>query len=236
MRKTLLIAACALAASVISSQAQVYSQNIVGYVNLPLNGGYNLIENPLSTGATNGLNEIFPNVQDGDTFLKFNGVGYDQVLYSPFWQGIYGQPTPWLDANTFTSVPIPTFAPGTGFFYYNAGASNTVTLTGSVKMASTNGLSGAYNMVGSVLPVGGSVTNVIWNLQPNDGDVYLTYNGSGYAQVLYSPFWQSIYSQPTPWLDPNTFTTVPAPSLSVGQGFFYYNSVSTNSWVQILSQ
>ena len=34
MKKTLLIAAAALAASVISSQAQVYSQNIVGYANV----------------------------------------------------------------------------------------------------------------------------------------------------------------------------------------------------------
>ena len=32
MRKTLLIAAAALAGSIISSQAQVYSQNVVGYL------------------------------------------------------------------------------------------------------------------------------------------------------------------------------------------------------------
>ncbi len=34
MKKTLLIAAAALVAGVISSEAQVYSANIVGYVNV----------------------------------------------------------------------------------------------------------------------------------------------------------------------------------------------------------
>src|ERR1700744_2623354 len=56
--KTLLIAAAALAAGVISSEAQVYSQNIVGYINLPLSPGYTLIGNQLSTDLTGTNNTV----------------------------------------------------------------------------------------------------------------------------------------------------------------------------------
>jgi hypothetical protein len=232
MRKTLLIAAAALAAGVISSQAQVYSQNIVGYVNTPLPSGYNLIENPLTTGVSNGVNEVFANINDGDVFVFWNGAGYNQVEYSPFWQSIYGFPTPWWDPVNTVSAAIPTIVPGEAFFYYNSGSSNTVTLVGTVIQASTNGLTAGYNMVGAILPVGGSVTNAAWNLTPADGDIYVTWTGAGYNQVEYSPFWQSIYGFPTPWWDPvNTVSAAP-PVITVGQGFFYYNSASTNIWVQ----
>ena len=62
MRKTLLIAAAALASSVISSQAGVYSQNIVGYVNVPtINPAYDYaLSVPFTIGASNGANEVFP--------------------------------------------------------------------------------------------------------------------------------------------------------------------------------
>ncbi len=61
MKKTLLIAAAALAASLIPSQAQVYSQNIVGYVNtaIPGGGALTLVANPIQTvvgGVTNDGN------------------------------------------------------------------------------------------------------------------------------------------------------------------------------------
>jgi hypothetical protein len=59
MKKTLLIAAAALAAGVISTQAQVYSQNVVGYVNQPVPANsYQIIASDMMNGsdsnATNG--------------------------------------------------------------------------------------------------------------------------------------------------------------------------------------
>src|ERR1700733_540872 len=60
--KTLLIAAAALAAGVMSSQAQgVYSQNIVGYVNLSISNGFNLVNIPLDldgTGTNNAVSTV----------------------------------------------------------------------------------------------------------------------------------------------------------------------------------
>ncbi len=61
MRIKALLCAAALAAGAVSSMAQsnVYSLNIVGYVNVPLVTGFNLIANPLDNG-TNDLASLFP--------------------------------------------------------------------------------------------------------------------------------------------------------------------------------
>ena len=59
MKKTLLMAAAALAAGIITSQAQpVYSQNIVGYVNQTFVSGYVNVANPLDNGGGNSLTNI----------------------------------------------------------------------------------------------------------------------------------------------------------------------------------
>jgi len=82
--KTLLIAAAALAATVTASQAQtVYSQNVVGYVNVTVtNGTTGLFANQLDTGS-NTLNNV---LQTGLVSLKttveeWNGVTYNQYTY-----------------------------------------------------------------------------------------------------------------------------------------------------------
>jgi hypothetical protein len=57
--KTLLIAAAALVAGIVSSEAQVYSANIVGYVNVSGNANqFALIANPLDNGTNTGNDEL----------------------------------------------------------------------------------------------------------------------------------------------------------------------------------
>src|SRR6267378_4268086 len=71
MRTKTLLCAAALAAGVVSSMAQsnVYSLNVVGYVNKPFkNGLYTLVSNPLN-GTNNTLNTILPNAPN---FSKIN--------------------------------------------------------------------------------------------------------------------------------------------------------------------
>jgi hypothetical protein len=76
--KTPLLAAAALfTAGYTSIQAQVYSQNVVGYANVvtPGNGGNNyLISVPFAMGVSNGANEIWPNgaLPDGSQILLWN--------------------------------------------------------------------------------------------------------------------------------------------------------------------
>ena len=83
--KTLLIAAAALAAVVTSSQAQstVYSQNVVGYVNLTAtNHVFAFIGNQLDTGS-NTINNVLQSglVSQNTELLLWNGAGYSTLIY-----------------------------------------------------------------------------------------------------------------------------------------------------------
>src|SRR5262245_29284845 len=75
--KSLVIAAAALTAGLLSASAQapVYSQNVVGYVNvvLPGSGAYSLISNPLNA-PTNDLKNLLVALPNGQaTVLNWTG-------------------------------------------------------------------------------------------------------------------------------------------------------------------
>src|ERR1035437_5593742 len=134
MKKTLLMAAAALAAGIITSQAQVYSQNIVGYVNLLLsNGVFSLVSPALSndtTGTNNTISSVFTTPAIGDTVYVFNGTGYDFLQYTV--QGS-GHPVVYV-TNWFNGLTVAAnypLNPGESVFYLPA-TNETVTLVGTV--------------------------------------------------------------------------------------------------------
>jgi hypothetical protein len=111
MRKTLLIAGAALAASIISSQAQtVYSQNIVGYINQTIPAGkYQIVGSQLINGSdlaqTNG---------------DINATLGNGLISSPV-PITLANPT--QDPNLSTNTQILVYVPGSGlvnYFYFNA--------------------------------------------------------------------------------------------------------------------
>src|SRR5437899_2710664 len=81
MRTKTLICAAALAAGALTSWAQsnVYSLNVVGYVNVALVGGagggtFTMIANPLNRTDANGNNitNLFKTPQDSDQIYRWN--------------------------------------------------------------------------------------------------------------------------------------------------------------------
>ena len=82
--KTLLIAAAALAATVISSEAQVYS-GVVGYVSttLPANTLV-LAANPLDNG-TNDLNSLLGSLTSKSQVQIWNGAGFTPITKGATW-------------------------------------------------------------------------------------------------------------------------------------------------------
>jgi len=218
MKKTLLIAAAALAASVISSQAQVYSQNIVGYVNQAIvpNGAYTLMVAPLqTTNNANNAEQLLPALQPNDNILLFNGAGFDIYVFA----------TPGLWFGPAGPGPAPTINAGTAFFYENNGALTiTNTAVGSVTLSNNVALGGggAYTLVGSTAPIGANLedTNLSLPLQPNDN--VLLFNGSGYDVY--------VFAAPGLWFGPAGPGS--APTISVGQGFFYEDNSGGTNWVQ----
>ena len=233
MKKTLLIAAAALAAGVISSQAQaVYSQNIVGYVNIPANKGYNNIANPLDCG--NSLTNIIPPgaTWDYTTVDIWNGLGYSvYTIDSSMSTGV-------SDINDNSPVTAPTIKPGQAFFFYNnTGSSNTLTVAGTVHVdalavspqvvgTTTNilGTSPQENFYGSVLPIGGTLGSIGF---PTNGpadyatvSVPIITNGNLIGFQVYT-----VDSTLGGFSDINDNNPVPAPVVPVGQGFFFFNNL-----------
>ena len=66
------MAGAALVLSLATSQAQVYSANVVGYINQTLPSAYSLITVPFTIGSSNGGNEVFGTaLPDGTQIFLF---------------------------------------------------------------------------------------------------------------------------------------------------------------------
>jgi hypothetical protein len=251
MRKTLLIAAAALASGVISSQAGVYSQNIVGYANVPATGNKNtFIEVPFTIGVSNGLNEVFGTTLPlYSTILTWTGSGYATALFD----NSNGAGTPvWYEGDDATPLAsIPTVPPGVGFFINIAGPTQTNTFAGAVAInVGTSNLivliPNKNNAVGSAVPYAGAVTNVGVNSSgtlsggPNLNNLplystFLFWNGGGYTTALFdnsngagTPNWY-YGDDATPYVDPTTGGNVP--TIAIGQGFFI-NPAGAYTWTE----
>ena len=231
--KTLLLTAAALlAAGIVSIQAQpVYSQNIVGYANLPTAGSSTyLISVPFVIGASNGANEIWPapggvpTLPDGSEILLWNGTGYD-IYFSDS-----GSPSLW--DNQGGPIPNSPLLPvGKGFFLIPAlNTTNVFAGTVSVNVGSSNVMTLAGSstyLVSPVVPYAGSFTNGnpttgaggpgLSINSPNggmpDGSEVLIWNGTGY-NIYFS-------DSASPSLWDNQGGPIPtAPTINVGQGIF----------------
>jgi hypothetical protein len=247
--KTLLIAtAAALAAGIISSQAQVYSQNIVGYVNIPAKIGYNIVANPLDNGADNLTNVINnSNGQWNYTYAYiYTGTGYSTYTIDN------GVATGVADPSDSFAVTAPIIKPGQAFFFQNnTGTSNTLTCVGTVHVdapsptngvvgVSTNtlGLTGSSQLsfVGSVIPVGGGLASVD-QFPATNGTLNYAYvnvpninaagNLTGFTQYTVDNGFASGFA------DPSDSFQVAEPILQVGSGFFFQDNLGHSApWVQ----
>jgi len=236
--KTLLTALAALAAGILTSNAQVYSANVVGYASVATqNGAYTLLVIPFQIGTSNGVNEIWPNASlpDFSQILIWNPNNFTYTTY----QSDSGYANGWADVNDNPISSLPTLPVGKGFFLIpSANITNTFSGAIAVNVGNSNKVSlanGAYNLAGGAVPYAGSVTNgnpatgagglnmtaaagwpdftqlLIWN--PNNF-TYATYQtDSGYANG---------------WADVNDNPVAAPPTVTVGQGFFIIPSADFN--------
>ncbi len=228
--KTLIIAAAALAAGMLTSSAQTYSQNIVGYVNQPILPFYNMFVVPFAVNSSNNAEAVFPALQGGDFLATWDPVGqaYTFSVYN-------GTPGSWYDGLSYATVNSPLLPVGTGVFYNNGqGVNETNTYTGTVVLSQTVTLYNFYNMVGSAVPIAASIEDANIGLIPNTmqgGDFVATWDpvAQGYTFSVYN-------GTPGSWYDGLSYATVPAPNISVGQGFFYNNGQGVNeTWTQTVT-
>lgn len=157
--KTLLLAAVLSAAGVATSLAQVFSVNVVGYIQLSVPAGFSMIANQLSNGG-NTLNSVLTTGPgDGDGIFKFNPTtgGYDS---STFLGGSW--------------IPDMSFGPGEGGFI-SVGTAKTITLVGSIDGGSHPiTVPKGFAIVSSFLPTSGTLESM--SFPAADGDQVFFYN------------------------------------------------------------
>ena len=247
--KALILSAAIVAAGVASSMAQsnVYSLNVVGYVNVTLKAGFNLVSVPLDNGSNNLINNILDDgagglLPDTSTLYPWAGSTYGGLVS-------YATGAGWTpDGQVLATNSLPA---GTAFFISlpKGSAATTVTFVGSVVQGtSTTKVLPGYNLIGAASAVanyaGFTSSNAVdadlgsnsWHIPANQDDSLLLYtNGVGYR------IWQFIgndgLGDPYGWNsgDPVAASdnTTNGPSIPVGQGFFLLNTHSgTNTWIQ----
>lgn len=167
--KLTFLAAAALAAGLATSQAQsnVYSVNIVGYINVPLTTQKALLENPLDNG-TNTITSIDNgSIPNASSVSIWNGTGFT---------GSSKAKGSWS-----SNVSIP---PGAGFFVTPFSAC-TVTFIGQAPASNSYALGTTKSLVGAVIPIAGVLTDSGANslnlgvALPNASSIS-TWNGTGF--------------------------------------------------------
>ena len=188
--------AAALAAGVISSQAQgtVYSQNVVGYVNISIPAhASQMIANQLDTGS-NTLDNVFQGTGLSSTkteVLEWNGAGYNVYTYlncsaSPSSPGVAGF---WNATQTAEVGATNYLQPGQGIFVLNGSASTaTIPTVGQVVQGTNVYTVAAGANIYSVpqplagLPIDQSPVNFPVVSTKTE---YLQWTGSGYNTYTY---------------------------------------------------
>jgi hypothetical protein len=146
--KALLLTAAVFAAGIATSLAQtpVYSQNVVGYVNVTVPAGFTMIANPLK-GTNDSINTVLPNVPVGTLLYKFNGS--------------FGSPAEFAGVGIGWDTPSMTLAPGEGAFIQTP-SSNVITFVGEVVQGTaTNAIPAGFSIRSSIVPQSGGLSSVL---------------------------------------------------------------------------
>jgi hypothetical protein len=219
MRTKILLSAALVAAGIAAADAQqVYSVNAVGYVNVTLAPGYNLLSNPLN-GTNNNVNTIIPTAPEGSSLYKWNSVA--QSFYQA---DAYAFPLGWIDdqANPSTTV----LAPGEGFFIQNPAGATTITFVGEVPQGSlTNKVFSNYGFYGSQVPQSATLTAL--GFPGAEGMNYNAWNKNSQSFAQAYSFASGI------WFDPDG--NPGDPTLGVAEGFLLQNPGAPRDWTRTFS-
>jgi hypothetical protein len=212
MRTKTLAAAAILAAGLASSMAQsnVYSLNVVGYVNRGYVSGFNAAANPLN-GTNNSLNTIMRGSQVPDNTIVFL---WDTALQD------FAATLPTYVASSSSWVPNATINPGTGFFLF-APSSFTNTFVGEVQQGSASvPIASSFTVISSPPPLSGPASTILTGLPAADNDLAFKWDNATQdfgAIATYSA---------------GSGTWVPNVNFEVGEGILFFHNGAATTWVR----
>jgi hypothetical protein len=234
-----MLGAVILAAGLASSMAQnVYSLNVVGYVNQTVTANtWYLWGNPLNAvGTDNGTASVLtnlvstapsPSLDDWANSVVYGFVSGAYTAGDAYYGALYG----WYPGTVAGGGADLT--PGNGFFFYPA-TNGTVTFVGQVTTNNTFHLAGpaAWSLVASAFPATNTLSAM--GLVGQANDVVYRFNKAvfgGYDQGTAN------YGAPYNWYDGDPQagpgdTTSAGPVLNVAEGVFYQNNNATVNWTQ----
>lgn len=167
MRTKLLLSAAVLGlAGMLTASAQVYSVNVVGYVNVDLEPGFNLVANPLNNTTGNDLNTLIPTAEFGAAVYAYDGTQFVPSTYFGSWD------------------PNLELAPGAGFFI-QVSAATTITFVGEVLQNGDSNMSvpAGLALLGSKVPQAASLDAV--GFPAEFGDVVYFFRNGEYVPSSY---------------------------------------------------
>ena len=200
--KTLITSAVLGMAGAAALQAQVYSVNAVGYINVVMQPGFNLVANQL-TAADATVGAVLAGVPGGTTVYKYDPeAGYDINSYDSDFEE-------W-------DRPDMTLMPGVGFWLLNPGdAAFTVTFVGEVPQGSLSmSMAAGFNLVSSMVPQAGMIGTDL-GMPVGGGDTVYTFDpATGYFISSYDADFQE-------WDNGE-------PEVGVGEGFWALKAAAAN--------
>jgi hypothetical protein len=215
------------AAGALTSMAQVYSVNMVGYININVPGPskFSMLANQLNNTPNNTVATLMPAPPGGTVVYKFNFPlqAFDSTLYD-------GGAHAWTD-------PTITMNPGEGVFIF-APVAFTATFVGEVQLSSTVTVpQGGFSIASSVIPQQGYLHSPVAIV---DGNADLLYGIPQNNEVVYT-FDTTLQAYNSALWDAGSqnwgSATAPGPLLKVGEAFFNFTpgTSGNHAWTRNFS-
>jgi hypothetical protein len=214
MKTKLLVQAITVAAAVLAVSTQHAVANVVGYYNVALAPGWNLLANQFIQNNYNA-NFVLPSGTpvDGSLLYRFNPLAQDYYDAGTYLTGVG-----WYPLSGNTNDPVLNLPLGEGFFIWTP-QSWIATFVGQVAQGSlTNPLPANYSLKASMVPQAGALQTLL-GFPPYHGDLVWRWVSPAFSGSVYRD-------------SSNTWSPA-EPSLNVGEGFFLYRSpdqATTDHW------
>jgi hypothetical protein len=225
-----ILVALLLAIWPLAAKSQVFSQNIVGYVNIPLPKGLALLCDPFSIDGTNNINTVMTNTTAPNGTQVFLWNVTNQAFSLP--ATLNTNSKAWLNPDLVTVATNYLLPPGRGFVI-SSPANWRLTIGGVVPQGTlTNFIAGTnrFSLLGNIPPVTGQLDSntmhTIFFPEIDGADVF-TFNTN--SQVYSDAY---TYFQNYGWFDPAHLVDTNGPSIPLLLGFFVQNPGPDTNWIQ----